>query len=105
MNYLCLAHLATWRVALIYFVCVRDNYCQTTMLHRLRTLLLMLAFGKELRGLEVFAKAFGLDSRPGARRCAYCQKASWLVEVPGPLGVGGVLVCRECSRACISFTA
>jgi hypothetical protein len=70
----------------------------------LRKLLMNIAFGRELRGLEVCAQALGWKFRAGEGPCAYCHKQRFLFETPGPLGVGGVLVCQECAEACISIS-
>jgi hypothetical protein len=35
--------------------------------------------------------------------CAYCRQERPIVEVGGPLSTGGVFVCAECARRCISL--
>ena len=44
-------------------------------------------------------------SRPPSCACAYCRNTDdQLQEVPGPLGTGGVFVCRKCARSCIALS-
>jgi len=73
------------------------------MLSRFRKILLQLAFGRQLHGLEAFTRALRVqdDSPHGA--CAYCQQQRKLCEVLGPLGTGGVFVCRPCAIACVAI--
>ena len=72
------------------------------MRYRLWTLLMQIAFGRKFEGLEICARAFRYqdDAREGL--CAYCQQERKLVEALGPLGLGGVFVCRECATACVA---
>lgn len=64
-------------------------------MHYLRTLLIVLA------------RFFWREPLPAADGCcAYCRKDdSNLQEVPGPLGTGGVFVCKECADSCVSLVS
>jgi hypothetical protein len=55
--------------------------------------------------LKWLIQVLGLRWSGRSGRCAYCGQADKrLYETRGPLGTGGVLVCDECDRACISLT-
>jgi hypothetical protein len=65
------------------------------MRFRLRTLLIVLA--------KFFWRA---PPRTADGCCAYCRNNdSNLQEVPGPIGTGGVFVCKECADSCISLVS
>ncbi len=63
-------------------------------------LLLSVLFGRCLQGLDVCARALGRWTLASRGACAYCGQHRKLVEVPGPLGTGGVLVCEPGAPAC-----
>jgi hypothetical protein len=56
--------------------------------------------------LSWMLRTFGICMSGGVGRCAYCgREEKQLYETHGPLGLGGVFVCNECGRACISLIA
>jgi hypothetical protein len=73
------------------------------MRYRLRTLMMQIAFGRELKGWEVCARAFHVKDESPVGDCAYCRKNRKLAEVIGPLGLGGVFICRECAATCVTL--